>query len=128
MQAVLKKLVESIGFVETIEIVRKWGGGVFYVPRSVRPCDPLALTLGLASARKLVQHWGGQYLQLPPEKNALVDMRNASIIADYRCGMSLSEIGRVYGLARQSVAHIVRNNEELTAVRQKFATGYPGSE
>ncbi len=128
MQAILKKLVESIGFVDSIEIVRKWGGGVFYVPLSVRPCDPLALTLGLVPARKLVQHWGGQYLQLPSEKNALIDMRNASIIADYRSGMSLSQIGRVYGLARQSVALIVRDSQVLAAVRQKYATGHPGSE
>ncbi len=128
MQAILKKLVESIGFVDSIEIVRKWGGGVFYVPLSVRPCDPLALTLGLVPARKLVQHWGGQYLQLPSEKNALIDMRNASIIADYRSGMSLSQIGRVYGLTRQSVALIVRDGQDLAAVRQKYATGHPGSE
>ncbi len=123
MQAILKRLVETIGLVDTIEIVRRWGGGALYVPRSVRACDPLALTLGLDSARRLIEHWGGQFLQLPSEKKALLDLRNASFIADYRAGMSLSEIGRAYGVTRQSVHHIVRFNEELTAVRQKYSGG-----
>ncbi len=123
MQVVLKRLVDTVGLVDTLEIVRRWGGGALYVPRSVRACDPLALTLGLDSARRLVEHWGGQYLQLPSEKKSLIDLRNASIIADVRAGMSLSEIGRAYGVARQSVAHIIRSHKELTAVRQKYSGG-----
>ncbi len=127
MQVILKKLVDRVGIADTLEIVRRWGGGTLYVPRNVRPCDPLALTLGLESARRFVQHFGGDYLELPHERKALIDMRNAAIIADYRAGVSLSEIGRSYGVSRQSAADIVRNKEQLTAVRQKFAGIQPAT-
>jgi Mor family transcriptional regulator len=124
MQRILKELSDKIGLADTIEIVRRWGGRELYVHAKVESGDPLALTLGLESARRLVAHYGGQRLQLPAERNALLELRNASIIAEHKGGLSHENIGLRYGLTRQAVSHILRTHREREEIRQKFAGVY----
>jgi Mor family transcriptional regulator len=124
MQRILKDLSEKIGLADTIEIVRRWGGRELYVHAKVEAGDPLALTMGLESARRLVQHYGGQRLQLPAERNALLDLRNASIVDEQRSGSSHEQIGLRYGLTRQAVSHILRQHREREEIKQKFAGVY----
>ncbi len=121
MQLILRRLSDTIGLADTIEIVRRWGGRALYVPTSVRPNDPLALTLGYNAALRLVEHWGGQYLQLPIDRNGLLDLRNESIIEDYRRGVSKTQIGLRYGLCRQSITHILHQHAEREAIRKKYS-------
>ncbi len=121
MQVVLKRLTETLGFSDAIEIVRRWGGRELYVPVTVGPYDPLTLTLGGDLAKRLVEHWGGQRLALPAERNALLDMRNEAIVAAVDSGASHQDVAIQYGLRRQSVGHIVRAYKEREAVRKKFA-------
>ena len=112
MQRVVKELADAIGLGDAIEVCRRWGGREAYVPVKVEAGDPLALTLGLESARKLVQAFGGQRLQLPAERNALLDLRNAAIVRDADAGLSHEQIGLRYGLTRQSIGHILRQARE----------------
>lgn len=121
MQRVLRELSNAIGLPDTLEIVRRWGGRDLYVPVKVEPRDPLALTIGLESARRLVKFYGGQQLQLPAERNALLDLRNAAIVEEAAGGASHEQIGLRYGLTRQAVSHILRTHREREAIRQKFA-------
>ncbi len=122
MQRILKEMAGKIGLADTIELVRRWGGRLFYCPVKVEPGDPLALTMGLESARRLVKFYGGQHLQLPAERNALLDLRNAAILAEHCAGDSSHEqIGLRYGLTRQAVTHIIKTAREREAIRQKFA-------
>lgn len=108
MQRVVKELAEAVGLADAIEVCRRWGGREAYIPVKVEPGDPLALTLGLESARKLVRAFGGQRLQLPAERNALLDLRNAAIVRDADAGLSHEQIGLRYGLTRQSIGHILQ--------------------
>ncbi len=125
MQRVLRELSEAIGLPDTIEVVRRWGGRDFYIPVKVEPYDPLALTIGYESAKRLVENFGGQQLQLPAERNALLDLRNAAIIQEAAAGMSHEQIGLRYGMTRQSVAHILRTHREREEIRKKFAVTAP---
>ena len=111
MQKILTELTDAIGFPATIEVVRRWGGRYLYVPVLARPGDALALTLGFDVARRLSEAYGGQRIQLPAERNALLDLRNAAIAADRSSGMSQEQIGLRYGLTRQSVSYILRRHE-----------------
>jgi len=124
MQRILRELADKVGLADTIEIVRRWGGRELYVHAKVEPGDPLALVMGLESARRLVEHFGGQRLQLPAERNALLDLRNAAIIAEHKEGHSHEQIGVRYGLTRQAVSHILRVHREREELRQKFAGVY----
>lgn len=121
MQRILRELAAEIGLGDTIGLVRRWGGRDLNVPTKVEAGDPLALTMGLESARRLVRHRGGQRLQLPAERNALLDLRNAAIEEMHAAGNSMEAIGLEFGLTRQGVSHILKNRRELEAVRQKFA-------
>jgi hypothetical protein len=116
MQRILIELAEVIGLGDTIEITRRWGGRTLAVPMSVGPGDPLALTLGLDTARKLVAEFRGVRLQLPAERNALLDMRNASIARDVAAGASQEACGVRYGLTRQGVAAVLRKMRELAVL------------
>lgn len=115
MQRILKDMTSRLGWADTIEIVRRWGGRTLDVPAAVREADPLALTLGLASAQRLVQHYAGQRLQLPSEKRALIDSRDQRILAELAAGKSEESVGLMFGLTRQGVAAVRRKVEERAA-------------
>jgi Mor family transcriptional regulator len=127
MQRVVKELAKVVGLGDAIELVRRWGGRELYVPVKVQPGDPLALTLGLDTARKLVDTYGGQRLQLPAERNALLELRNAAIVAAHQAGKSTEQIGLEFGLTRQAVNLIIRNIREREEIRKKFAGRQAGS-
>lgn len=118
MQRIVKDLAKVIGIGDAIIVVAKWGNRDFRVPVDVKEGDPLALTLGMESARKLVKAYGGQSLQLPCERVALLDMRNASIVKAVTPieqggqGLSHRAAGLLYGVSRQNVRHILDRAEE----------------
>jgi len=123
MQRAVKELADAIGLGDAIEVCRRWGGREAYIPVKVAPGDPLALTLGLDTAQRLVTAFGGRRLQLPAERNALLDLRNASILRDAEEGMSQEQIGLRYGLTRQSISHILRQMRDAPEARRSFAGG-----
>lgn len=108
MNKTVADLSEALGLADAILIVRKWGGRDLNVPKSIAHGDPLALALGLDTARRLVDHFGGIRLQLPSERNALLDMRNEAIVAERTRGDTLEEIAVRWGLTRQAVGYIVK--------------------
>jgi len=109
LQTILKEISAAIGLADTIELTRRWGGRTLAVPMKVDVIHPLAMTLGLETAQKLVKHFGGVRLQLPAERNALLDMRNKAI--HQACtvdGRSQESVGLEYGLTRQGVAAVLK--------------------
>lgn len=80
------------------------------VPVKVMEGDPLALSLGMELASKLVQNYAGQCLELPAERSALLSLRNAAIARDRAAGASHGAIGANYGLTRQAVAAVLKNH------------------
>lgn len=107
MQRVLTEVAGAIGLADTIELVRRWGGRTLAVPIRVGAGDPLALTLGLETAQRLVARFGGTRLQLPAERNALLDARNAAIMQAVRAGRSQESVGLEFGLTRQGIAAVL---------------------
>ncbi|MGL4325829.1 MAG: Mor transcription activator family protein [Beijerinckiaceae bacterium] len=108
MQQIVHDLSERIGLGNAIEIVRRWGGRELRVPRHVEAGDPLALTLGLDVAKKLCWHFGGERLQLPAERNALLDLRNQAVMERIAEGKSMESVGLEFGITRQRVKQIKR--------------------
>jgi hypothetical protein len=130
MQRVIRELSDAIGFGEAIEVVRRWGGRELYVPVKVESGDPLHLTLGLETARKLVAAFGGQRLRLPAERNALLDMRNAAIARDALpppagLGLSHEQLGLRYGLTRPAVSQILKAERDRLAFAGQPAAAEP---
>lgn len=117
VQKVIEQLKDVIGHAGAIAVCRRWGGRELRVPVKVAETDPLALTLGLDMARKLVQAFGDQRLQLPAEVHALRDMRNEAIWrACTQEGRSMESVGLEFGLTRPGVSAVLRRMREQRAV------------
>ena len=125
MQRVLKELSDAIGLADAIEICRRWGGRDFNVPMHVKPHDPLALTLGYESASKLVAAFGGVRLQLPAERNALLDLRNVAIFRACEVdGKSQERVGLEFGLTRQGVKKVIRTIRDRGGIEGLRVSAY----
>jgi len=104
MQVAINELSSALSFAEALEIVRRWGNRRYRVPMKVDVSDPLALTLGLERARRLVEACGGQVLEIPAERHALRRLRNEAIWkACVDEGRSPAEVALEFGMTRQSV-------------------------
>lgn len=108
MHKVLEGLSEVIGFGPAVHVCQRWSGRKMRVPVWVAEGDPLALALGMDLAAKLVRHYGGQCMELPTERSALLSMRNAAIVRDRAAGDSHGALGVRYGLTRQAVAVVLK--------------------
>lgn len=108
--ALLDEIVEFAGFPAAIELCRAWGGRMLYVPTSenMDQAHPIALAIGLASARELAKRYGGERLAIPAERNALLELRNQHIAAKYATGeYSVSALSLEYGIHRKMVTTIL---------------------
>jgi Mor family transcriptional regulator len=112
MQRIVKELVSAVGLPDAIVIIRRWGGREFYIPTTVRHHDALALTLGLQAATLLVKAFGGRSLQLPAERNTLIDLRNELIVRRLTENNSHESIGLEFGLSRQMINVIAKRARE----------------
>lgn len=120
MQTPLRELTSVLSFAEALEIVRRWGNRKFRVPMRVTITDPLALTLGLECAQRLVNAYGGQVLELPAERHALRQARNGAIWRACAVnGRSPSEVALEFGLTRQCVSYLM---DRMRAERQDAAS------
>jgi Mor family transcriptional regulator len=108
MQEIVRELCDAIGFVDTIAIIRRWGGRHLYVPHMVGRTHALALALGYDTANKLANSFGGCTLKLPAERNALLDARNAAIVEAHKSGEIQESIGLRFGLTRQGVSAVLK--------------------
>jgi hypothetical protein len=117
MQRILRELTATIGFADTMQLVRRWGGRTLAVPMKVDMMHPLALSIGLEAAQRLVSAYAGQHLQLPAERNALLDQRNAAIWrAIHEEGRSQVSVAIEFGLTRQGIQAVLAKMRDLQTV------------
>lgn len=130
MQRVVKELVDAVGLEGAIAIIKRWGGRELYVPTKIEPGDALALTVGLDTARKLAE-WcdnrisGRRSVQLPSERNTLLDLRNEAIIRGCIAGRSHESLGLEFGLTRQMVSRLAKLARERGAFAGVSAKAVP---
>lgn len=104
---ILSDLVGLIGHRQAIELLRAWGGRRLKVPAEVHEDHALVFTIGWEAARAIAAQYGGTDLDLPAERNYLVDMRNDAIRQDFGRGRSISWLSATYGVSRRQVVSIL---------------------
>lgn len=104
--ALLTELTETIGYGPTIELVRAWGGRRLSVPASIEEDHPIALALGAEPADRLATFCGGTRLEIPVERNALLELRNDKITQELAQGETTRAVAERYGLTARHVRHI----------------------
>lgn len=106
--AILNDLVELIGHRQTIELLRAWGGRRLKVPAEVHEDHALVFTCGWEAARAIAATYGGTDLDLPAERNFLIDVRNDAIAREFRDeGRSITWLSNAYGVSRRQVSSIL---------------------
>lgn len=106
--AVLRDLVTLLGYAPTIELLRAWGGRRLKVPATMHQDHALVFTVGWDAARKLAAAYGGaDALDLPAERNHLVDLRNAALVAEFGRGRTISWLAHHFGLSRRQVNSVL---------------------
>lgn len=104
---ILDELVQLIGHHHAIELLRAWGGRRIKVPADLDQDHPLAFVVGLEAAQKMAHHYGHINLDLPAERNFLIDLRNAAILSAFQAGSSISALASMYGVSRRQVNSIL---------------------
>jgi hypothetical protein len=105
----LQHVVSLIGAQSVIRLVRAKGGQCvnFCKPDSLHDKHWLAVLVGLGHARQLCIEFDGKPLKLPIEVNALLQLRNEAIAAEFQGGASVSQLARDYEIDRKLVQRIL---------------------
>lgn len=106
--AILQDLVQMIGHKATIELLRAWGGRRLKVPSEMHQDHALVFIVGWDAAHRLASEYGGTDVDVPAERNLLVDLRNDAIRADFvDRSRSISWLANTYGLSRRQVNSVL---------------------
>ena len=116
MTKILRELEEKLGPAGALEVARRWGNLSLYVPVQVREHDPLALALGLETARALSAAFGGQTIEVQGERQALRRARNDAIVARVQAGESHTSVANRFGVTRQYVSYLVKQAQEAPQI------------
>lgn len=101
-------LVDLIGHASAIELLRGFGGRRLKIPANLSEDHALVFCVGWDAARKLAAAYGGaEPLDLPAERNFLIDLRNDAMMARFRAGASIAAISREYGVSRRHVNSVL---------------------
>lgn len=120
MQVAIRELTTVVTFAQALQIVRRWGNRKFWVPRRIDEQSPLALTLGLECAQRLVNAYGGNCLELPSERNALRQMRDQAIWTACEVQRaSPSQVALEFGMSRQNVQAVLARMREQRRPRSR---------
>lgn len=105
----LKDVVDLIGHQAAIRLVRAKGGRDITFPFDAELHDRhwLVVIVGLDNAKKMCKSFWGMSLKLPIEVNALLQLRNESIVEQYNNGISISRIANAYQIDRKHVQNIL---------------------
>lgn len=105
---ILKDLVALLGHQPAIELVRAMGGRRLKVPAEIHQDHALVYIVGWEAAQLLAKEYGGaDSVDLPAERNFLVDMRNDAILDEYHRGRSITWLSHTYGISRRQVNSVL---------------------
>lgn len=109
----LQTIIKLAGHQAAIRMVRAYGGRCYQVPeeRALHDMHPLVVSIGMACAKALAQSLGGSRIVLPGEVNALLQLRNDSILQRYQSGDSISAISLDLDINRKLVQRILDSFE-----------------
>lgn len=123
----LLDLSSQIGYQETIELLRAWGGRRLWVPKAMAPDHPIALAIGVTAAGQLAYFYGGTMLELPAERNHLIRIRNECIFRDLKAD-PVRTVAIRYGLTPRHVRYIRQQEEARLEKLGRRASDRPGGD
>ena len=109
--SIFNVLTRRIGFRAATELVRGWGGRRVTIPSEKTDDHPMALALGPEAFGRLVDLYGGQPMDVPGERNALLKLRDDAILKAWLGGSSKRQLAEQFGLDRSMIFRILKKAE-----------------
>lgn len=108
----LDDIAAVIGFSATLRLAAWYGDGVnCYVPEDPDDACQLSKLIGLSSAKKLSEEWGGEHLSIPRLRNYEVDEKRRTIARMLEKGFGTREISSLMRMTERRVQQICREME-----------------
>lgn len=113
LNGTLEQVAQTIGVSAAILLAQRLGGARIYVPEVTNIEHPIALAIGLENAKKLSEHFSGEYLEIP-SKTAFRKLRNKLICKLYIDGKTANALAPLFGITRRQVFNIVNDEKSHT--------------
>ena len=107
MPATGRELVECIGFVAAIELVRVHGGRRVYIPHALAHDHPLAIVIGHAAASVLAARYGPCQLEVPALTRARLLLRDNALRAAFDEGANMDELTDRYNISERHARKVL---------------------
>jgi Mor family transcriptional regulator len=112
----LQEIAQEIGISDTLKLVRHYGGTSVYIPRKLKTDHELIAVLGLDSAIKICEKFGGyDRIEIPKAQMLTLELRNIEILNDKKT-LSRSKVARKYGLTERQISKILHRNKHSQVV------------
>lgn len=106
------EISEVIGLDATFALAAAWPGIRLFVPKEIAADNPIAVAIGVKSARELAAVYGGDSIVLPICQRYHRAVMWARINEERRAGASAAELARKYGVHQFSVYRQAARDEE----------------
>lgn len=106
----MRELIDTIGASAAMSVVRVFGGGRIYVPKSAALDDqhPLTVLLGWPLAARLCDRLGGERFEVPRAAAVEVRLRNEEIARRFGQGKSIRQLAIAFGISKSAVWNAIR--------------------
>ena len=130
LSPVLQQLSETIGLLDTLKLVERFGGLKLYVPGKASADHPIAQIIGVEKMQLLctefAYHGLGMRFALPQAKNLSLILRNRKIVSEYG-PKTARELAMKYKLGERQVERIVSSHEARSACQRTARSEQPAS-
>lgn len=108
----LDDIASVAGFSATLRLVSWFGDlGSCYVPVEAKEGDLLVMLIGLPAARKLSEHFPGEYLPVPMLQDLDVTNNRGAIAKLIAAGFSTREVSHILRISERRVQQLLREME-----------------
>lgn len=118
LPAALRELVRVLGEATAFRLVERRGGGRLIVPKKVHADHRLNDELGFKAFVDLVEHYGGEVLDLPKHDSVVRQLRHQRVRTLRAEGHTMDRVAVLTGYTRRQVINILGDCADLADGRQ----------
>lgn len=105
---VLIEIADVIGLRAALALVEHWGGTRLCVPHQLGPDSELAAALGEMAARKLVEVYRGEIVQVPRAAAAMRRALYLEMAREYDSGKTAAQLARKHGVTERWIFYVLQ--------------------
>jgi Mor family transcriptional regulator len=116
-------LAGKIGMDKAVKLVEAFGGLTLDIPKGKANAgqirrEALIEVIGVRATEVLIETYGGDKLYIPSCKDALITLRNRSIVTAYEQGTGVAELAREHRLSERQIWSILKDTDMTAADTQ----------